>query len=75
MRAGATHAIKVTAVKTSVTLIRVIGSVGSTSTSRNCAAMLIARAAGNPIASNFFAIVALLQQRDGVRLRVKSVAA
>jgi DNA-binding phage protein len=31
--------------------------------------------AGNPTASNFFAIVALLQRREGVRLRVKSVAA
>ncbi len=31
--------------------------------------------AGNPTASNFFEIVALLQRREGVRLRVKSVAA
>ena len=31
--------------------------------------------AGNPTASNFFAFVALLQRREGVRLRVKSVAA
>jgi hypothetical protein len=37
--------------------------------------MRMLAAAGNPTASNFFAIVALLQQRDGVRLRVKSVAA
>lgn len=30
--------------------------------------------AGNPTASNFFEIVALLQRREGVRLRVRSVA-
>jgi DNA-binding phage protein len=31
--------------------------------------------AGNPTASNFFEIVAILQRREGVRLRVTSVAA
>ena len=31
--------------------------------------------AGNPTARNVFEIVALLQRREGVRLRVKSVAA
>ena len=31
--------------------------------------------AGNPTASTFFEIVALLQRREGVRLRVKSFAA
>jgi hypothetical protein len=31
--------------------------------------------AGNPTASNLFEIVAILQRREGVRLRVRSVAA
>jgi DNA-binding phage protein len=31
--------------------------------------------AGNPTASHFFEIVAFLQRREGVRLRVRSVAA